>query len=90
MREPLKPRSATADHTTVSTSELPHIAKVELLKKGYLADCSCGWRGPFHANPEPAVQDALAHERNPWGPESQAEAIAAANGRANGHLNGRP
>lgn len=74
----------------MDTSQLPHIAKVELLKKGYLAACSCSWRGPYHANPEPAVQDAIAHERNPWGPESEAGAIATANGRANSHLNGRP
>jgi hypothetical protein len=73
----------------VDTTQLPHIAKVELLKQGYLAECSCSWRGPYHANPEPAVQDAIAHERNPWGPESQREAIEAAEGRANGHLNGR-
>ncbi len=79
-----------ADHSCVDTSQLPHIAKVELLKKGYLAACSCSWRGPYHANPEPAVQDAIAHERNPWGPESKADAIAAANGRADKHLNGRP
>jgi hypothetical protein len=73
----------------VDTSELPHIARVELLKQGYLAACSCSWRGPYHANPEPAVQDAIAHERNPWGPESKAEAIAAATRRADSHLNRR-
>jgi hypothetical protein len=76
--------------SAVDTSQLPHIVKVELLKKGYLAACSCEWRGPFHANPEPAVQDAIAHERNPWGPESEPAAIQAANGRSSRHLNGRP
>ena len=74
----------------MDTAELPHIAKVELLKQGYLAACSCSWRGPYHANPEPAVQDAIAHERNPWGPESKPEEIRIAEGRADGHLNGRP
>jgi hypothetical protein len=69
----------------VDTSALPHITKVELLKQGYLAACSCDWRGPYHPNPEPAVQDAIAHERNPWGPESQKDAVAAANGRSNGY-----
>jgi hypothetical protein len=71
----------------VDTAELPHIVKVELLKKGYLAACSCDWRGPYHANPEPAVQDAIAHERNPWGPESKRDAVDAANTRSGGYAN---
>ena len=71
----------------MDTSALPHITKVELLKQGYLAACTCDWRGPYHANPDPAVQDAIAHERNPWGPESQKDAIKAANSRSENHLN---
>jgi hypothetical protein len=47
-----------------------HIADVRMLSRGYVAACStCEWVGPEHRNPEPAVEDARAHEKSPIGAE---------------------
>jgi hypothetical protein len=48
-----------------STTEV-HIADVRLLQRSYVAFCgTCDWIGPEHEDPDAAVQDARAHEKDP-------------------------
>lgn len=43
-----------------------HIADVRLLQRSYVASCAtCDWVGPEHEDPDAAVQDARAHEKDP-------------------------
>ncbi|MGE5408156.1 MAG: hypothetical protein ACM3NV_06040 [Syntrophothermus sp.] len=43
-----------------------HIADVRVLKRGYAAACgTCSWVGPVHEQPDPAVEEARAHEADP-------------------------
>lgn len=52
-----------------SEPDVQHIADVRILKQGYVAACTtCDWLGPEHQDPDQAVEDARAHEKNPLGP----------------------
>ena len=50
----------------MKTKSGTHIADVRLLQRNYVAACgTCDWVGPEQEDPDAAVEDARAHERDP-------------------------